>query len=289
MAETFHSDFIASGRLKPEDLATLSFAIWRMQSNERPFIVENFAREVLRSTRLPSALEQLDNLILHLGRALSEPGERHRIDAKEIRAKLGAKSKEAATWILDQALERRLIQGTHKKIPEMQGTFIPDATLSVEGWSRFADLQINVAGRKRAFMAMQYGDPELNGVFRDCFKQAAKRSGFDLVRLDDEPRAGLIDDRLRLDIRTARFLVADLSHANNGAYWEAGYAEGLGRPVIYTCKESVFKDSTLKQPHFDTNHSLTVLWNPQDLRSAEDQLATTIRLTLPSEAILSDD
>lgn len=81
-------------------------------------------------------------------------------------------------------------------------------------------------------MAMRFGDEEMDRVFRNYFKPAAKLAGYDLYKLDDEPRAGLIDDRLRLDIRTSRFLIADLSHANKGAYWEAGYAEGLGRPVF---------------------------------------------------------
>jgi len=35
---------------------------------------------------------------------------------------------------------------------------------------------------------------------------------------------------------------------NPGAYWEAGYAEGLGKPVIYTCEEAKFVEAS----HFDT-------------------------------------
>jgi nucleoside 2-deoxyribosyltransferase len=61
--------------------------------------------------------------------------------------------------------------------------------------------------------------------------------GFKLTRLDDDPKAGIIDDRLRVEIRTSRFLIADLTHENRGAYWEAGFAEGDGKPVIYTCRK----------------------------------------------------
>jgi nucleoside 2-deoxyribosyltransferase len=60
-------------------------------------------------------------------------------------------------------------------------------------------------------------------------------TGFILRRLDDEPKAGLIDDRMRAEIQASRFVIVDLTHMNRGAYWEAGYAEGLGKPVIYTC------------------------------------------------------
>jgi len=48
-------------------------------------------------------------------------------------------------------------------------------------------------------------------------------------------------------IRTARFVIADLTHDNNGAYFEAGFAEGLGLPVIYTCEAGKFD---AKKTHF---------------------------------------
>ena len=79
-------------------------------------------------------------------------------------------------------------------------------------------------------------------------------AGFDLFKSDDEPRAGLIDDQLRVDIQSSDFLIADLTHDNLGAYWEAGYAEGLGKPVIYTCEQENFWLETNPfwyQPSFD--------------------------------------
>ena len=135
-------------------------------------------------------------------------------------------------------------------------------------------------------MAMQYDDPILDVVFLACFKPAVAATGFRLERLDVRPRAGLIDDRLRVEIRTSRFLVADLTHGNQGAYWEAGFAEGLGKPVIYTCEKDRFDKM---KPHFDTNHHLTVLWRPGSLDQAAERLKATIRWTLPDEANLTDE
>ena len=51
-------------------------------------------------------------------------------------------------------------------------------------------------------------------------------------------------------MRGARFVIADLSHDNNGAYFEAGFAEGIGLPVVYTCEVKKFE---AKKTHFDTN------------------------------------
>jgi hypothetical protein len=126
-------------------------------------------------------------------------------------------------------------------------------------------------------MAMEYGDPILDRLVNDHFRPAVQDTGFVLRRLDDEPRAGLIDDRLRVEIQSSRFLIVDLTHGNAGAYWEAGYAEGLGKPVIYTCQESKFADAS----HFDTNHHLHVLWNENDMDAAVKQLKATIRATIP--------
>ncbi len=44
-----------------------------------------------------------------------------------------------------------------------------------------------------------------------------------------------------VQIRDAKFVIADLTHGNDGAYWEAGYAEGLGKPVAYICEKEEFK------------------------------------------------
>jgi nucleoside 2-deoxyribosyltransferase len=90
-------------------------------------------------------------------------------------------------------------------------------------------------------------------------------------------------------IRTSRFLVCDVTHGNRGAYWEAGFAEGLGKPVIYTCRRDVFDDRTHENhPHFDASHWVTVPWDPADPAGAARKLKDTVRATLPSEAILSD-
>jgi nucleoside 2-deoxyribosyltransferase len=83
------------------------------------------------------------------------------------------------------------------------------------------------------------------------------------------------------------FLIADLTDHNNGAYWEAGYAEGLGKPVIYTCRKDVFEDKE-NTTHFDTNHHLTVVWEHDKLDDAVKQLKATIRATLPENAKMED-
>lgn len=152
--------------------------------------------------------------------------------------------------------------------------------LTFKGWRRYGELRRARVDSKLAFMAMPFGDAVLDQVFK-AYKTAVADTGFDLRRIIDDPPAGLIDDRLRVEIRKSRFMICELTKSNPGAYWEAGFAEGLGRPVIYSCEKSFFD---AKQTHFDTNHCHTVLWVPNDLVDAATRLKASIRATLPTEA-----
>jgi hypothetical protein len=138
-------------------------------------------------------------------------------------------------------------------------------------------------------MALEFGHADLDTLVDDFYVPAAKAAGFDLRRLTDNQPAGLIDDQLRVRLTTAWFVVADITHGNLGAYWEAGFAEGSRKPVIYSCAKSVF-DSLEKsvRVHFDTNHLVTVLWEPGKEAEAGKKLKDHIRWTFPGDAILED-
>ncbi len=132
---------------------------------------------------------------------------------------------------------------------------------------------------------MDFSNDELNEIFVKYFKPASLAAGFQLVRIDEDVPAGLIDVRLQNEIRTSRFLVADLTNKNPGAYWEAGFALGLGLPVIYTCEAATFEK---ERTHFDTNHFHTIKWDHANPQEAANRLRDTIRATLPEEAKLDD-
>jgi nucleoside 2-deoxyribosyltransferase len=134
-------------------------------------------------------------------------------------------------------------------------------------------------------MAMKFGRPITETLYRECFKPAVAQTGFELRRLDENPKAGLIDHRMEVLIRTAKFLIADLTYGNRGAYWEAGFATGLGRHVFYTCEKGRFRRVST---HFDVNHHYTVLWEADRPSEAAEELKAAIRATLPGDAKLTD-
>src|SRR3546814_372746 len=90
-------------------------------------------------------------------------------------------------------------------------------------------------------------------------------------------RAGIIDNIMRSQIRDAAFVIVDLTHDNSGAYWEAGYAEGLGKPVIYICEKAKFDKA---KTHFDTNHCTTVVWTREKGEEFRAELIATLRRSL---------
>jgi len=281
------SEFLVEGlssRLgkRREARAVLSHALRRMQKTGTPFLDEKVFARILEHD-LPSVSEQRDNLIVWLGENLPIPGDRVWIESKTHRAVLGAVTKDGFRMILTDLVKRGLVDCNPPMNPDIGNA---NAALTVDGWSYFEKLRQNRSQSKIAFMAMKYGEEVLDRLFKNTFKPAVAKTGFELRRLDEQPRAGLIDDRLRVEIRNARFLVADLTHDNQGAYWEAGFAEGLGKPVIYTCEKAKF-DS--RQTHFDTNHHLTIKWAEGSPQQIAEDLKAAIRATLPDEARMTDD
>ena len=127
------------------------------------------------------------------------------------------------------------------------------------------------------FIALKFGDEILDPFVKEILKPGIEKIGYQIIDLRDVSQAGVIDNILRAHIRDSAFVIVDLTHDNSGAYWEAGYAEGLGKPVIYMCEHSKFEE---KKTHFDTNHCTTVLWNDQEPDVFIDQMNATIRRSL---------
>jgi hypothetical protein len=53
-----------------------------------------------------------------------------------------------------------------------------------------------------------------------------------------------------------------MTHQKQGVYFEAGFAKGLGRKVVWSCR-----NDWLDKTHFDTRHLGHVVWeNHEDLK-----------------------
>lgn len=264
----------------------LSHAINQMTSKQQwALLTTELLQNILENTSLPTPQEQLNNFIVWLGKKQPSLGCIVDITGAAIAAS-GVSDGDSLAFLLKHAQAKGLFEARFAA-PELVKAGIKIATgqLTFEGWNYFYELQRGRSASRQAFMAMKFGDEQLDSIYRDHFKAAVGATGFTLKRLDEGQQAGLIDDHLRVEIRQSRFLIADLTHHNKGAYWEAGFAEGLGKPVIYTCRKDAFENGEV---HFDANHHLTVIWEPENLGDAVEKLKATIRATLPDEANLED-
>jgi hypothetical protein len=261
----------------PRKRAILSYGILKTPRRGADTLLLDLeaCKRIVDAGVLPTPHEQGDNLIRWLGANLAGPGVSVRISFPQHGRIAEAQSEAGFNFVVAGLMNAGLLEGDRLMGPGANA----NVTLTFPGWERFEELRRGTESN-RAFMAMQYGDPLLDQLVNDHFRPAVGRTGFELHRLDDQQPAGLIDDRLRIEIQSARFLIVDLTHGNRGAYWEAGYAEGLGKPVIYTCQHSKFAEGS----HFDTNHHLTVLWDETTIDVAMRKLKDTIRATIP-EAI----
>jgi Zn-finger nucleic acid-binding protein len=266
--------------------ARLSHALYHMTKREQwAFVTTTLLQNILDNTELPRPQEQLENLILWLGD--TQPNMGATIEAEDDAiAAVGMVDMPSLGFLVSQAIGVGLLKG--EVVAFLGGACsILSLQLTLSGWQLYEQLTRGKSTSRIAFMAMQFGDSELDRIYNDYFKSGVAATGFNLKRVDEGQPAGLIDDRLRVEIRQCRFLIADLTHQNRGAYWEAGFAEGLGKPVIYTCRKDVFEDKG-KGTHFDTNHHLTVVWDAGNLDDAVERLKATIRATLPDEASFGD-
>ncbi len=262
----------------------ISHAIRLMQqSNKGAELLTNTIDEILKNP-LPKPREQADIFIRWLANASDKPGESIWVEPATHMTIMGAKTPEGFELVLDHLFDLGLIIGNQSKTTNSPGRAY--ATLSFEGWEYYEQLVHGEGSYRKAFMAMKFGDPDLENVLKEVFKPAVMQAGFELKKLDDAPVAGLIDDRLRVEIQSSDFIIADLTHDNLGAYWEAGYAEGLGKPVIYTCEKEKFN---LEKTHFDTNHHLTIVWDKSNPIESGERLKATIRATLPELAKQEDE
>ena len=135
---------------------------------------------------------------------------------------------------------------------------------------------------KQGFVAMWF-DPLMDSTYDRGFKRGIEQAGYKPYRVkDDRNHSNKIDDLIMAEIRRSRFVVADFTcgqvedRKGNPAYiprasvyFEAGFAQGLGIPVVYTCRED-FMDCLA----FDTRQINHMEWvDKEDLaRKLKDRL-----------------
>jgi len=122
------------------------------------------------------------------------------------------------------------------------------------GWAYLSG--IGAETKDQGFIAMAFKS-ELNPLSEIGLHVGIESAGYKALRIDRKDHNNRIDDEIVAEIRKSKFVVADLTENNQGAYYEAGFAQGLGKPVIWTCEESQLK---AKDIHFDVRQYIITTW-----------------------------
>lgn len=214
-------------------------------------LTDDWIHNILQNKQLPNPIEQIDNLLLFLGDnySLGFPiviDNLNKLREEQYMSFIGCLDENNLDFIFKSS--------ENKGYTYIEGGYL---TLSINGWTRFDELKKGKTDLNKAFLAMKFNSEFITENLINKIKNSLAEIGYQLESLQDRQKAGLIDDHLRQRIKSSKFLIVDLSDANNGAYWEGGYGEGLGKPVIYICDKERFD----KKVHFDTNHHLTVMYD----------------------------
>lgn len=156
-------------------------------------------------------------------------------------------------------------------------------TLAEKGWERVYEIQKYQTNNKNIFVSMSFDDR--NMITRNAIREGIKEAGYDTMIMDEIiHNHQIVPEMFRL-IRESKYLILEISDPNYGAYYEAGYALGLGKEVIICCSKEVFnkeykteeekKYQKYLKPHFDIAQKQILFWeSPSDLT---EQLKEWIR------------
>jgi nucleoside 2-deoxyribosyltransferase len=147
-----------------------------------------------------------------------------------------------------------------------------ECKISLAGWQHIAELRQVGRVSDQAFVAMWF-DQALLPAWAEGIEPALKDAGYNPVRVDRVEYNEKIDDRIIAEIRRSGLVVADFTGDRGGVYYEAGFAQGLGLPVIF----SVRKDE-IGRVHFDTRQYNHIAWEtPAELRERlHDRVIATL-------------
>lgn len=240
--------------------------------NSQPEIDNNVIENAKRARKFRVS-ERLDRLLLYLDRKTEILGDSvpfsgpQSVDStREMLAWTASRRLTELDYLVEAAVELGLItqQGDH-----MGGAVI---AILPKGYERLVEIGSSATLSEQAFVAMWF-HASMDDVYEDGFAKAIREVGYSPMRIDQKEHINKIDDEIIAEIRRSSFLAADFTCGyadenkkgvavpRGGVYYEAGFAHGLGIPVIWSCKEDL-----ISEVHFDTRQFNHIVWsNPQDL------------------------
>ncbi len=229
---------------------------WIRERNERgeqvAFTKEGMIESTLAGIPDYRPLEKELKLLRALERLSNTPGDTVKLNmGVDFPLAYANDSKELAFYL--RGLEER-------SLVKSQGV-INNMVITSGGWDYLDKRAWDLEEKTQGFVAMSFSSA-MRPMWTDAIKPAIQNAGYTPYRVDEEPHSDNIIFKIMAEIKNSRFVVADITEQNNGVYFEAGYALGLGLPVIWCVR----KDDA-KNVHFDTAQYNQIRWeSPKELQ-----------------------
>ena len=211
-------------------------------------------RERLDNLTAPSFFERSDRILLYLKKRSAYFGHYVPVKLDELLGVTWGLNREEVWQIVAFLESEELIDRKNKssKIGEQE-----QIKLLPKGYKRIEVISQTNMDSVQAFIAMWMAE-SMDSVWRDGLENGIKKAGYVPRRVDQVEHVGIITDEIIAQIRMSRFIVADFTGHRGGVYFEAGFAYGLGLPVIWTCRKS-----DISELHFDTRQYNFIDWEDE--------------------------
>lgn len=145
--------------------------------------------------------------------------------------------------------------------------------ITLNGWKKIEELNKFKTDSDQAFVAMRFHE-SMNNAYKLGIEPALIETGFHPYRVDIDLTVKKIDDSIIAEIRRSGLLIADFTENRPAVYFEAGFAMGLGVPIIWTCRDDCVKDLC-----FDTRQYPHIKWKKES--ELKEQLVNRIEANFP--------
>lgn len=176
--------------------------------------------------------------------------------------------------VLDYCETAGWIKNDRTKYGGIAGLFF----ITPEGWERIKELRKRVPGEKPQIFVAMWFSPDVDETFaaiRDTIEMEGQLKAY---RIDKQEYNNNICDEMFAEIQRSSALIADYTGNRPNVYFEAGYAKGLGIPVIMLISKSDFEDKD-KKPHFDIAQYNFIAY--KDLDDLKQRLRQRLRAMFP--------
>lgn len=206
----------------------------------------------------------IDSLAL---KATRQPFEKNKLTIADIRIAEIVDDAELVTWLSEMLSCGYITEDSDEfiytiRLRDMTVTpFTHYFRLTPKSWAAIESRKRGLNSNK-AFIAMSFKIEQRKEI-QSAIESACSKSSIIAATVDQEHYTGKITDKIIAMINESVIVVADFTSNNNGVYFEAGYAEGLNKIVIYTIKKS-----DLDHLHFDTKQTNYIAWEtPTELEA----------------------